>query len=118
MIELQKLDCNCSDCGFFERSLSRRQTHVDFHYLMQKEAFDRRRIKLLEKGEWWLWKKKNKAKAKVLFKEARAMKFQFDESKCSLVYGYCRKFEKQVSAIPNTLQLHTQDCFLHRSLNI
>ncbi len=88
MIELQKLDCNCSDCKFFERSLSKRQKHVDFHYLMQKELFNTKRMKLLERGEWWLWKKNDKDKAKVLFKEARAIKFQFNEGQCSLAYGY------------------------------
>ncbi len=29
-------------------------------------------------------------------------------------YGKCSKFNKDVSFIPNTLQLDTQECFKHR----
>ena len=114
MKELQELDCNCSDCFFLERSLSQRQKHVDFHYQMQKDSFNIKRIKLLKRGEFWLYKKKDKKKSKVIFKEARKMVFVFDEGGCSLHYGQCLKYKKLVSFIPNTLQLDTQGCFVHR----
>lgn len=29
-------------------------------------------------------------------------------------YGICTEFKKSVTFIPNTIQLHTQDCFRHR----
>lgn len=118
MKELQELDCNCSDCFFFQRSLSDRQKHVDFHYEMQKRHFNIKRIKLLERGQHWLFVKNDKIKAKKLFNEARKMNFVFDEGSCSLHYGKCNKFDKEVSIIPNTLQLDTQDCFVHRSNKI
>ena len=113
-IELQKIDCNCSDCGYLERSLSGRQKHVDFHYKMQKNQFDSKRIKLLESGEDRLRKGEND-KAKLIFKEARKMEFVFDEGGCSLHYGKCLKFDKPVSFVSNTCQIHTQKCFVHRS---
>lgn len=31
-----------------------------------------------------------------------------------LGYGYCDKFDKEVSFIPVTCQIHTQECFKHR----
>lgn len=33
-------------------------------------------------------------------------------------YGHCLKLGKSVSFIPNTLQLETQDCFVHRKENL
>lgn len=33
-------------------------------------------------------------------------------------YGTCSKFNKPVSFIPNTCQLHTQQCFEHRKETI
>lgn len=32
-------------------------------------------------------------------------------------YGVCNKFNKQVSFIPNTCQIETQLCFVHRKEN-
>lgn len=112
--ELQKIDCNCSDCGYLERSLSKRQKHVDFHYQMQKNLFNIERIKLIESGEDRL-RKGEKDKAKLIFKEVRKMVFVFDEGGCSLHYGKCLNFDKEVSFVSNTCQLDTQKCFVHRS---
>ena len=111
--ELQKIDCNCGNCASLTRSLSKRQSHVDFHFDMQKKHFNSKRMKLLKKGEWWL-KKENKEKAKLLFKEARKMRFEFDEGSCSLHYGECSEFNKIVSFVANICQLDTQGCFSHR----
>lgn len=113
--ELQKIDCNCGNCSYLSRSLSKRQSHVDFHFDMQKRHFNIKRIKLLERGEWWL-KKSQKEKAKLLFNEARKMKFVFDEGLCSLHYGTCSKLNKEVSFVANICQLETQNCFIHRNL--
>ena len=112
--ELQKIDCNCNDCAYLNRSLSKRQNHVDFHFDMQKRHFNSKRMRLLKKGEWWL-KKNEVEKAKLIFKEARGMRFVFDEGSCSLHYGMCTKFKKDVSFVTNTCQLETQDCFKPRN---
>lgn len=121
-IDLQNFDMNCNNCKFFERSLSKRQKHVDFHYKMQKDHFDTTRIKLLEKGELHLTKAKSnpdkadyyKDKAKNNFNEARKMKFVFDEGSCSLFYGKCTRKNKDVSFIPETLMEENFNCFENR----
>jgi len=121
-IDLQDLDCNCNNCVNFERSLSKRQRHVDFHYKMQKDHFDTTRMKLLEKGEYHLNKAKlnpekadyYKDKAKNNFNEARKMKFVFDEGSCSLLYGRCLIKQKDVSFIPETMMEENFNCFRNR----
>lgn len=111
--DLQTLDCNCSDCKNFTRSISKRQKSVDLHYKWQKDSFDTKRRKMIENAEDWIGKGEKK-KAKTLLKEARKMVFQFDESGCAIHFGRCGKLNKEVSFMPNTLQLDTQECFEHR----
>jgi hypothetical protein len=31
-----------------------------------------------------------------------------------LQFGFCKKLKKDISFIPNTCQIHTQNCFTHR----
>lgn len=111
--ELQLLDSNCSDCVFMKRSISKRQESVDKHYQWQKNHFDVSRMKNILRAEYWL-EKEEKEKAKLLLGEARKMVFQFDESDCAIHFGSCSKFKKEVTFIPNILQLETQQCFKHR----
>jgi hypothetical protein len=54
--------------------------------------------------------------AKGNLRVAEKMKFQFDKSKL-IQYGNCTLFKKQVSFIPYTCQIETQDCFKHRRLD-
>lgn len=42
------------------------------------------------------------------------MKFQFDKKQAAINYGQCSKLNKSISFIPETCQLHTQECFEHR----
>jgi hypothetical protein len=120
--DLTNLDMNCNNCIHLERSLSKRQKHVDFHYKMQKDYFDTIRIKLLEKGEYHLKKSKSnldksdfyKEKAKNNFNEARKMKFVFDEGSCSLFYGRCSLKNVDVSFIPDTIMEENFNCFENR----
>ena len=109
----QIFDMNCSDCGYMVRSLSKRQVHVDFHYRMQKDLFDTKRIKVLKAGERRL-AKGEKDKAKKLFKEAREMTFVFSESSCSLFYGKCNVKKKEISFIPEIVMEENFNCFEHR----
>ena len=111
--ELKVLDSNCSDCLFMDRSIPKRQTSVDKHYVWQKNHFDMERMKVLTRAEYWQ-NEGDMAKAKLLLQEARKMVFQFNEGECALHYGMCHKYDKDVSFIPNTIQLDTQDCFVHR----
>lgn len=115
-ILLQEIDCNCSDCTYMVRSTSSRQKSVDLHYRWQKDSFDKKRMRMIEKSEFWRDKGENE-KAKLLLKEARKLIFQFDESECAIHYGGCDKFNKDVSFIPNICQLETQECFEHRRVH-
>lgn len=63
LYELQKIDCNCNDCGFMVRNL----------------------LRLPQKG---IPSPSN--------------------------FGYCNKFEKDISFIPSTCLIETQQCFIHR----
>lgn len=45
---------------------------------------------------------------------AVAEKMEFIYEKGIIQYGNCTKFDKEVSFIPNTCQLETQQCFEHR----
>ena len=121
-IELKELDTNCNDCKFLKRSILKRQQHVDFHYELQKKHFNTQRLKLIETGEKYqekATKQPSKSeyynnKAKNCFKEARALKFVFDEGSCSLFFGRCTALNKDVSFIPNTLILDNFNCYTPR----
>lgn len=128
IIERQKLDCNCNDCAFLIRSFEHRQKHEDNHYGWQKDHFDSIRRNLLKKADEHFLKglrgectmDEARETQKLLMKEAKRMVFQFNKGQCTLSYGYCslnglRPSDlKLVSFIPETLQLHTQECFKHR----
>jgi predicted transcriptional regulator len=59
-------------------------------------------------------RRKNKPGLEQLILERSRMKFQFDSSKTVIHFGKCVKFDIEVDFIPNTCQLHTQQCFKHR----
>jgi len=96
-----------------ERSIPKRQTSVDKHYGWQKDHFNMMRMKVLLRAEHWQGKGEPE-KSKLLLQEARKMEFQFNEGECALHYGMCHKLDKDVSFIPNTIQIDTQECFVHR----
>lgn len=106
---------NCNDCAYLKRSLVNRQKHVDFHYKMQKDHFNIKRLKLLEKAERW-FEKSEKEKAKVVLKEVRKMKFVFSEDSCSLSFGKCSIKQKEISFIPGVVMEENFNCFKHRGL--
>ena len=104
-IELQKIDCNCNDCKYLVRDLSRYKLSQIFHADLQKQEFDRNRNTELFIG---YTSKDNAIINKVL-------KQKFMPGKPIVSFGYCKKFDfKQVSFIPGTNQLETQECFEHR----
>jgi len=111
-IEQQIIDSNCNDCKFLVRSLVKRQKHIDFLYIEQKRLFDTKRLKLVEAAEDWIVKGERK-KAKDILKQVNEMNFVFSLNS-RIAFGYCSKNKKDVSFIPNTCQLETQECFQHR----
>ncbi len=111
--ELQIIDCNCNNCGYMRRDMEKFNESLIKHHKWQLDYFNTIKQNIITKAEWWL-QKGNKETHDLLIDEAKKMKFQFDKSTCSINYGYCLKFKKEVSFIPNTCQIDTQGCFTHR----
>lgn len=111
--ELQSIDCNCNNCVFMKRDVDKFKRSVELHFKWQKDYYNTIRSKIVIKGLDWI-KKGDSKKGVILLKEARAMKFQFNKSEAAINYGYCDKFNKDVSFIPGTCQLDTQECFQNR----
>lgn len=103
--ELQLIDCNCNDCKFLVRNNYKKQLSDQLHERWQREEFDRNRNDALFQA--------------YVYKDTIALNIEIKKTlkvkKPLLTYGYCKKFDfKEVSFIPNTCQLETQDCFVHR----
>jgi len=114
IFELQKVDCNCNDCVFMIRDIDKYKKSVELHYKWQLGYFNTMRQKLIDKAKWWRYVKGDLEKYNDLSMEADAKKFQFDKRTALIHYGRCDKLDKEVSFLPNILQLETQSCFTHR----
>jgi len=116
LYQYQKIDCNCNDCGFMARDMDKFKHSISLHHKWQLMYFDTIKQNLLDKADWWETNiiKPSKDKAINLRKEANKMRFQFDKKQIAINYGYCDNLKKDVSFIPNTCQLDTQECFTHR----
>ena len=95
------------------RDAEKRKESLQFHEAEQLRLFNTRvrqakaaAKKHKENGDLEKWDKQ--------LLRAEKMKFQFDQSGCSLHFGNCSKFDKPVSFIPGVMQLETQDCFENR----
>lgn len=114
IFELQKIDCNCNDCVFMHRNTDKFKESQEHHLKMQSDYFKTLRNKVIEKANFWRYKKNDLEKYSDIAMEADRMKFQFDKSAAMINFGTCTKLNKEVQFIPNTCQLDTQDCFKHR----
>lgn len=110
---LQRIDCNCNDCGFMDRHLGQLNDARMKQEEMQKDYFNRLRERMKNKAIEWA-KKGETEKAAQIMREVYAMKFQYRSDPAEIQYGHCQKFDKPVTFIPNTCQLETQKCFVHR----
>ena len=113
IILLQQIDCNCNDCSFLQRDLARFKKSLADHHRWQLDYFNSVKANLNKKAREWR-RKGELEKYEDVSQEADKLKFQFDKKEALINYGDCLKFNKKVSFIPNTIQLHTQDCFKHR----
>ena len=109
IIALQRIDCNCNNCGFMERDFCTYQKWEEWKKDIAKEDFDRKREKAIVEAK----ENEDLETQKVLLAKAKKMQFQFDKSKL-IQYGTCHRFRKEVSFIPNTCSLENQSCFIHR----
>ena len=113
IFELQKIDCNCNDCKFMVRNIQKFKESQELHHKWQEDYFKSQQNALIKSAEEW--KKKGEIeKYEYLIKESKKKTFQFNKNEVVIQFGNCVKFNKDVSFIPNTCQLETQDCFTHR----
>lgn len=109
-IELQSIDCNCNDCKFMVRDVAKFQqwnTHME---QLERQWFNNTVANCLEKAR----KKTDKHPEGNKVYEAEILSWKFQYSKSKVNYGRCTKFQKDISFLPNTCQLETQNCFEHR----
>ena len=97
------------------RNMDKHKESETLHHKWQFDYFNIIKNKLISKGEQWI-KDGDEKKGNLLFKEAKEMKFVYQNTSY-INYGHCSKLNKDVSFIPNTCQLETQACFIHRKDN-
>lgn len=106
---LQYIDCNCNDCVFLYRDADEWQRWADKKYADDEESFDKAKAKALADAHAVV----DEGSRKGMVRVAEKMRFVFDKSQL-FGYGKCARFNKAVSFIPNTCQIETQHCFVHR----
>ncbi len=99
-----------------ERDLATYERWRVFHFDMQQQMFGARKAKSINDAIALVESKPTepaiiKAYALILQK-AWEMEFMFQQNKIN--YGNCSKLSKQVTFIPETCQIETQNCFVHR----
>jgi hypothetical protein len=117
IIELQKIDCNCNDCKFLDRNIARYNTVVACDYDSQYWFFRRKKARRILSARKKIQKAitlQDKEKYMIALQEAVAMEFHYFVQNAPIQYGECSKFNTELSFIPNTTQLETQQCFEHR----
>lgn len=111
---LQLIDCNCNDCKFMIRDQQKFHNSTSFHYVLCLREFVINHTRVLANAQKW-YNKGEWEKGLALEIEGNAMDWQFDKKgECPVNFGRCSKLKKDVSFIPNTCQLETQQCFEHR----
>ena len=112
--ELQLIDCNCNDCIFMVRDMGKLKESIELHRKWQFDHFEGRQNRLIAKANEYRLKKGDLETWDKLLRQAEKMKFQFNKKTVTINYGRCSKLDKDVSFIPNDIQLDTQECFQHR----
>jgi len=110
-IELELLDCNCTNCKHMVRDLANFDVWKEWNRWLQMISFGETKAKLIDDA---LNHPEEKSRISLL-RIANNYHFEFDKS-CLISYGDCSKFNKPVSFIPGNCQLETQECFEHRRL--
>lgn len=100
-LELQLLDSNCNECIFMVRDT------VAYKNKLQEVRDETERRFYVELYRLW------DCNTKENDIEMSRMKLQLP-SKINEGFGHCSKLNKPVTFIPETCQVHTQECFQHR----
>lgn len=102
-----------------QRSFVNKQKSDDLHFRWQKDIFDYKRVRLIEKAEEKLYPKNpNTApepeKFKEIMREVNKMVFQFQGNNSGLNFGKCKKKGTFMDFIPGILMDENRECFEHR----
>jgi hypothetical protein len=111
--ELQKIDCNCNDCGYLIRDKAkfeeaqriRKQIQLDYYNLMREKAL----VKANEIED----EKVKEQEIKLINKKS----FQYSAPHPQINYGTCSNKKSKflfVNFLPTTFMQETQECFVHR----
>ena len=92
-----------------QRDLDKWKFWHDWHKAIEQAEFDKAKAKAIREAEAI----EDENMRRGMLYHARKMRFLFDKSKL-INYGLCLKLNKDVHFIPDTCQLHTQKCFVHR----
>jgi hypothetical protein len=123
--ERQIIDCNCNDCAYLVRANEVKEQVLADNKLTQELIFNASKSRKISKAKNDIENitkhrrlisnadAKIEGKQKYL-KEVEGKEFRFAGDRTQILYGICSKLEKQISFIPNTLQIETQICFKHR----
>lgn len=99
-----------------ERDMITFKEWENFHRHLQREEFERKKEKAIQSAMSAIDNAADDSAMKScegLLRKAVKMQFQFDRDGL-INYGNCNKFNKQVSFLPQTCQIATQQCFVHR----
>ena len=96
------------------RDMEKHKVSLENHNKWQFDYFTTLKNNIIKKAKAWKDMKNDLEKWDSLLTESEKMKYQFDKSTASINFGRCDKFDKEVTFIPNTCQLDTQECFTHR----
>jgi len=108
--ELQKIDCCCNDCGYMVRDLEKYRLVLEDDKKWQLIFFRSKKARAIIRAR----QHKNPEKRQLALSDAIALKHTYFPQRIPIGYGACTKFGKQIDFIPNTCQLDTQNCFVHR----
>lgn len=124
--ERQKIDCNCNDCIFMVRDMDKYNRINEARAISNQRDAERMRshFHAQARKEYTAAGKAQENCDKERTKRHSLRAANFDRLcrevevkevvKSPIHFGRCSKKDIDVSFIPNTCQLDTQDCFLHR----
>jgi hypothetical protein len=107
--QLQRVDCNCNNCGFMKRDIDKYKIWYDWHRERELEEFEGAKAKAIAEAEAI----EDESNRRGMLYKANKMRFFFQKDKL-INYGFCVKFKKAVSFLPDTCRIETQHCFVHR----
>lgn len=123
--ELQKIDCNCNDCGFLIRNLDKKNNLIIEDKILQEEMFWLTKNRKIERIQGYIDNLKKyinlikgadrKIERKTIaLDQVKQSSHSYQGDRIPILYGTCTKYGKEISFQPNICQLDTQQCFVHR----